>query len=271
MLSRTKQWLLVRAQSAAHRVVGALQTGQARGVGGLALAMCAAGARSPGPLLVSPGALLVSPGASLVSPGALLEFRGTSRAFQRALRAALGALLALLCTVLAPLPAHANNACPALLNHSMPRLQDEVPHNLCQYAGKVVLMVNTASKCGFTSQYEGLEKLYDRYRSAGLVVLGFPSGDFGGQELATNKEIAEFCSNTFAVRFPMLVKSSVRGKEANPVFAGLIRESGTAPKWNFYKYLIGRDGRLIKVYSSFTSPDEAGFVQDIERSLKKGS
>lgn len=257
MLSRTKQWLRVRAQSAAYRVVGALQTGQARGVGGLALAMCAAGARSPG--------------TSLVSPGALLEFRGTSRAFQRALRAALGALLALLCTVLAPLPAHANNACPALLNHSMPRLQDEVPHNLCQYAGKVVLMVNTASKCGFTSQYEGLEKLYDRYRSAGLVVLGFPSGDFGGQELATNKEIAEFCSNTFAVRFPMLVKSSVRGKEANPVFAGLIRESGTAPKWNFYKYLIGRDGRLIKVYSSFTSPDEAGFVQDIERSLKKGS
>jgi len=171
----------------------------------------------------------------------------------------------------APTSSLASAACPALLNHSIPRLQDEVPQNLCQYAGKVVLVVNTASKCGFTSQYEGLEKLYDRYRNAGLVVLGFPSGDFGGQELSTNKEIAEFCSNTFAVRFPMLVKSSVRGKEANPVFAGLIRESGTAPKWNFYKYLIGRDGRLVKVYSSFTAPDEAAFVQDVERSLKKGS
>lgn len=185
-----------------------------------------------------------------------------------------GSLLAPLALGLAALgnhpPAVANNACPALLNHSMPRLQDEVPQNLCQYAGKVVLVVNTASKCGFTNQYEGLEKLYDRYRGAGLVVLGFPSGDFGGQELGTNKEISEFCNNTFGVRFPMLVKSSVRGKDANPVFAGLIRESGTAPKWNFYKYLIGRDGKFVKAYSSFTAPDEAAFVQDIERSLKKG-
>ena len=165
-------------------------------------------------------------------------------------------------------PARANT-CPALLNHSLPRLQDEIPQNLCQYAGKVVLIVNTASKCGFTSQYEGLERLYDRYRKSGLVVLGFPSGDFGGQELATNKEIAEFCSNTFNVRFPMMVKSSVRGNSANPVFAALIRESGTSPKWNFYKYLIGRDGRFVKVYSSMTEPDDRSFVQDIERSLKQ--
>ncbi|NDB12122.1 MAG: glutathione peroxidase [Betaproteobacteria bacterium] len=159
--------------------------------------------------------------------------------------------------------------CPPLLNHSLPRLQDESAQNLCQYAGKVVLIVNTASKCGFTGQYEGLERLYDRYREAGLVVIGFPSGDFGGQELASNKEIAAFCANTFNVRFPMLVKTSVRGDKANPVFAGLIRESGTAPKWNFYKYLLGRDGRLVKVYSSMTEPDDRSFVQDIERSLRQ--
>lgn len=164
--------------------------------------------------------------------------------------------------------AHANS-CPSLLNHSLPRLQDEVPQSLCQYAGKVVLIVNTASKCGFTSQYEGLERLYDRYRKAGLVIVGFPSGDFGGQELGSNKEIADFCTNTFNVRFPMMVKTSVRGNNANPVFAALIRESGTTPKWNFYKYLIGRDGRLVKVYSSMTEPDDRSFVQDIERSLKQ--
>ncbi|NBT82439.1 MAG: glutathione peroxidase, partial [Betaproteobacteria bacterium] len=145
----------------------------------------------------------------------------------------------------------------------------DVPQNLCQYSGKVVLIVNTASKCGFTGQYEGLERLYDRYRQAGLVIIGFPSGDFGGQELASNKEIAEFCSNTFNVRFPMIAKTSVRGANANPVFAGLIRESGTSPKWNFYKYLLGRDGRLVKVYGSMTGPDDRSFVQDIERSLRQ--
>ena len=171
-------------------------------------------------------------------------------------------------TLYPALEAHADQ-CPKLLNHSLPRLQDDVPQNLCQYSGKVVLIVNTASKCGFTSQYEGLERLYDRYKQAGLVVIGFPSGDFGGQELSSNKEIAEFCTNTFNVRFPMIAKTSVRGNTANPVFAGLIRESGTTPKWNFYKYLIGRDGRLVKVYSSMTGPDDRSFVQDIERSLKQ--
>jgi len=178
-------------------------------------------------------------------------------------------LLGLIAVALfASLEVQASN-CPTLLNHSLPRLQDDVPQNLCQYSGKVVLIVNTASKCGFTGQYEGLERLYDRYRQAGLVIIGFPSGDFGGQELASNKEIAEFCSNTFNVRFPMIAKTSVRGANANPVFAGLIRESGTSPKWNFYKYLLGRDGRLVKVYGSMTGPDDRSFVQDIERSLRQ--
>ena len=100
--------------------------------------------------------------------------------------------------------------CPALLNHSFPRLQDEAPQSLCQYSRKVLLVVNTASYCGFTGQYKGLEDLYARYRDQGLVVLGFPSNDFL-QEKSSNKDIAEFCENTFGVRFPMFSQSSVRG------------------------------------------------------------
>jgi len=99
--------------------------------------------------------------------------------------------------------------CPALLDHTFPRLQDEAPQNLCQYAGKVVLVVNTASYCGFTPQYEGLEKLYSQYSSRGFAILGFPSGDFGNQEKNSNKEIAEFCYNTYGVKFPMFSKSPV--------------------------------------------------------------
>ncbi|HYF42194.1 MAG TPA: glutathione peroxidase, partial [Ramlibacter sp.] len=101
-------------------------------------------------------------------------------------------------------------ACPALLQHQFPRLQDEKPQSLCQYAGKVLLVVNTASYCGFTPQYKGLEALHSRYAGRGLVVLGFPSNDFA-QEKGSNKEIAEFCENTFGVKFPMFAASSVRG------------------------------------------------------------
>src|SRR5574343_1015784 len=110
-------------------------------------------------------------------------------------------------------------ACPATLQHTYLRLQDEKPQSLCQYAGKVVLVVNTASYCGFTGQYKGLEELYSRYKDRGLVVLGFPSNDFGQQEPGSAKEIADFCANTFGVKFPMFAKSHVTGKEANPLFA----------------------------------------------------
>src|SRR6476620_4362479 len=133
--------------------------------------------------------------------------------------------------------------CPANLNHTFARLQDEKPQDLCQYSGKVVLVVNTASFCGFTPQYKGLEALDSKYRSRGLVVLGFPSNDFA-QEAGSNKEIAEFCESTFGVKFPMFAKSSVRGIDANPLFKDLAKASGTTPKWNFYKYLIGRDGQV---------------------------
>lgn len=157
-------------------------------------------------------------------------------------------------------------ACPALLQHSFDRLQDEKPQSLCQYRGKVLLVVNTASFCGFTPQYRGLEDLYARYRERGLVVLGFPSNDFA-QEKSTNREIADFCESTFGVKFPMFSKSSVRGADANPLFKQLAATTGRQPLWNFHKYLVGRDGSVIAQYSSLTSPDDAALVKAIEAQL----
>ncbi|WP_427312193.1 glutathione peroxidase [Cupriavidus sp. H39] len=160
----------------------------------------------------------------------------------------------------------AAGACPASLNFTFPRLQDDAPQNLCQYAGKVVLVVNTASYCGFTPQYEGLEALYAKYGARGLVVLGFPSNDFS-QEPGSQKEIADFCYNTYGVKFPMLGKSHVRGSDANPMYALLAKQTGTAPKWNFYKYLIGRDGKVVSSYGSRTAPDDKELVAKIEALL----
>ncbi|NCW78973.1 MAG: glutathione peroxidase [Oxalobacteraceae bacterium] len=165
----------------------------------------------------------------------------------------------------AVVPAAANE-CPALLNHKFNRLQDDSPQNLCQYSGKVVLVVNTASYCGFTSQYEGLEKLYASYKDKGLVVLGFPSNDFS-QEPGNNKEIADFCYNTYGVKFPMFAKTSVKGKEANALFAALIKAGAKAPSWNFNKYLIDREGKLVANYGSTTRPDEKTFVSALEKAL----
>ncbi len=172
-------------------------------------------------------------------------------------------LLALM--ALAPRPAAAAD-CPSLLNHQFKRLQDESPQNLCQYAGKVTLVVNTASYCGFTSQYEGLEKLYAKYKDKGLVVLGFPSNDFS-QEPDDNKKIADFCYNTYGVKFPMFSKTSVKGKEANPLFAALGKAGAKEPGWNFYKYLIDRDGKLMGSYGSTTRPDDKAFVAALEKAL----
>lgn len=162
----------------------------------------------------------------------------------------------------------AEPACPALLQHSFSRLQDEKPQALCQYAGRVLLVVNTASFCGFTPQYEGLERLYARYRNAGLVVLGFPSNDFA-QETGSNKQIADFCENTFGVKFPMFAKTAVRGGDANPLFKQLAQRSGQAPKWNFHKYLVGRDGNVVADYGSMTGPEDAALVRAIEQQLAR--
>lgn len=168
---------------------------------------------------------------------------------------------------LAHVPAAYANACPAWLNVSMPRLQDDQPQAMCQYSGRVLLVVNTASKCGFTPQYEGLEKLHARLKDRGFAVLGFPSGDFGGQELASNQQIAEFCSNTFGVKFPMFGKSKVKGPGANPVFAHLAGATGAAPGWNFHKYLVSRDGREVLSFDSSVAPDDPKILAAAQRML----
>lgn len=158
-------------------------------------------------------------------------------------------------------------ACPALLRHTFPRLQDDAPQDLCQYTGKVLLVVNTASYCGFTSQYEGLEQLYARFQSKGLVVLGFPSNQFGNQEPGSSKEIADFCFNTYGVKFPMFAKSDVKGDQANPFFVELARATGTTPKWNFYKYVVDRSGKPVDAFSSLTTPNDGRFVKLLEKLL----
>jgi glutathione peroxidase len=177
------------------------------------------------------------------------------------------ALFVRLCMALALVSggAAAASNCPSLLSKTFARLQDDAPQSLCQYAGKVILVVNTASYCGFTSQYEGLEKLYSQTKDQGLVILGFPSNDFS-QEPGTNQEIAAFCTNTFAVKFPMFAKSSVKGPKANPLYAELSRLA-EAPGWNFHKYLIGRDGRLISSYSSLVSPQSKALKRDLDKAL----
>lgn len=163
--------------------------------------------------------------------------------------------------------ARESSACPALLDQRFPRLQDDAPQDLCQYAGKVVLVVNTASYCGYTRQYKGLEALYARYRARGLVVLGFPSNDFGGQEPGNAGQIADLCYNTYGVQFPMFSKSVVKGPHANPLYAALAKATGEAPGWNFHKYLIDRRGNAIASYPSRIEPDDAKFAADIERAL----
>ena len=160
----------------------------------------------------------------------------------------------------------ADSACPALLQQNVLRLQDEKPQSLCQYAGKVVVVVNTASFCGFTSQYEGLEALHTKYKDQGLVVLGFPSNDFS-QETGSNKQIADFCENTFGVKFPMFTKTSVTGKDASPLFKQLSAKTGTTPKWNFYKYVVSRNGQNVESFNSMTDPKSKSFVREIEKQL----
>jgi glutathione peroxidase len=167
----------------------------------------------------------------------------------------------------APVPARAPVSCPAVLKHTFNRLQDDTPQDLCQYAGKVVLVVNTASYCGFTKQYDGLEKLYARYAPRGLVVLGFPSNDFGKQEPGSSKEIADFCYNTYGVKFPMFAKSSVIGADANPLHSQLTKITGNAPKWNFTKYLIDRNGKVVEHFPSKVTPDDPALVSKIEQAL----
>ncbi|WP_026374848.1 glutathione peroxidase [Aestuariibacter salexigens] len=161
--------------------------------------------------------------------------------------------------------------CPDLLKFMKRKLNSQEVVNLCdEYAGKAVLFVNTASKCGFTPQFEGLEALYSEYKDQGLVVLGFPSNDFK-QEFDDESKTAELCELTYGVKFPMFETMPVRGDDADPLYRMLAERSGTTPKWNFYKYLMDRDGNIINAYSGFTKPDDDDFIEDIQKALGKAS
>ncbi len=158
-------------------------------------------------------------------------------------------------------------ACPSLLDHSVEPLTGGKAQSLCQYRGKVVLIVNTASFCGYTNQYEGLEALHRKYKDRGLVVLGFPSNDYGAQEPGSNKEIAEFCRTTYGIDFPMFEKAAGTRLAAHPLYAELVAKTGQAPRWNFHKYLVDRTGKHIESFGSTVEPGQRAFVATIERLL----
>ena len=141
--------------------------------------------------------------------------------------------------------------------------------SLADYKGKALLIVNTASECGYTPQYEGLEQLYRRYRDRGLVVLGFPANDFGGQEPGSNRQIADFCQVNYGVSFPLFAKSSVAGAGANPLFRDLASKTGKPPRWNFHKYLVDRDGATVVSFDTRTEPLDRKLTGEIERLLAR--
>ncbi|MEO0483614.1 MAG: glutathione peroxidase [Planctomycetota bacterium] len=151
----------------------------------------------------------------------------------------------------------------------MDRIDGE-PQELIEYEGKVVLMVNVASRCGLTGQYEPLQALYEAKKDEGFVVLGFPANDFMGQEPGSNEEIAEFCQMNFGVTFPMFAKISVKGDEKHPLYTRLSElpePMGGEPSWNFTKYLVGRDGKVVRRFDPRTKPDDEAFVAEVERLL----
>lgn len=156
---------------------------------------------------------------------------------------------------------NAGQTCDGIYNQQLTTLQGE-KLNLCDYQTKPILVVNTASKCGFTPQFEALEGMYSRYKAQGLLVIGFPSNDFK-QELSDNKQIGDFCKLTYAVKFPMMAKSSVTGPNANPLYKQLIAKTGQAPQWNFYKYVILPGGKEVYAYESSVLPDSKEMLSKI--------
>lgn len=151
------------------------------------------------------------------------------------------------------------------------RALDGSPLDLAVFAGRPLLVVNTASRCGFTPQYAALQKLWEDHAASGLVVIGVPSNDFGGQEPGRADEIAAFCGVTYGVTFPLAEKTRVAGRDAAPLFRWLAAEGGflARPRWNFYKYLVGRDGRLAAWFASVTPPDAARVRRAIARALER--
>jgi glutathione peroxidase len=170
-----------------------------------------------------------------------------------------------LCATHAPASA-GESPCPPVLDHKFANLQDE-PVSLCQYRGKVLLIVNTASECGYTPQYEGLERLYRRYRDQSFAVLGFPANNFGGQEPGSNQEIARFCRLNYGVTFPMFAKTSVAGVSANPLYRALAAQTGKAPRWNVHKYLLDRAAQPVAAFDSAVEPFDPRLVSQIEKLL----
>lgn len=159
-------------------------------------------------------------------------------------------------------------ACPALLDHSYRPLAGKEPVTLCsQFEGKVLLVVNTASKCGFTPQYEGLEALHARLQKRGFSVVGFPSNDFLGQEPGSEEDIKDFCTLTYGVKFPMFEKVSVIGDDRAAIYRQLATATGEEPGWNFHKYLVDRNGTAVGSFGSRTTPDDAQLLEQIESLL----
>lgn len=160
--------------------------------------------------------------------------------------------------------------CTPLLNHTLKDIDGEA-RNLCAYAGKVILVVNTASNCGYTGQYKSLQGLYEKYGKQGFVVLGFPANDFGGQEPGSDAGIKDFCETNYQVDFPMFSKVGVVAHNANAFYEGLARSTGVRPAWNFHKYLIDRSGMRVMSFPSQVDPGSVEMVQAIETLLKAPS
>ncbi|WP_425603987.1 glutathione peroxidase [Luteimonas kalidii] len=160
-------------------------------------------------------------------------------------------------------------AADGLLDRSFRPLTGKTPVELSgAYGGQVLLIVNTASKCGLAPQFEGLETLHSRYKARGFSVLGFPSADFRGQEYEDEQKIQEFCTLTYGVKFPMFERVHVVGDAATPLYRDLLQATGEAPAWNFHKYLVGRDGRVIASFGSRMLPEDPEIVAAIERALE---
>ncbi|EWC39802.1 glutathione peroxidase [Pseudomonas stutzeri] len=177
-------------------------------------------------------------------------------------------LIALLALALPAAQASASE-CPALLQHELPKLRSKETVDLCsQFQGKALMVVNTASHCGFTGQFKGLEALYQRYKNDGLEVLGVPSDDFF-QEADDEAETAEVCYVNYGVTFTMTQTQPVRGGDATPLFRQLAEQAGQAPRWNFYKYVVDREGRVVAHFSSKVKPDDPRVIAAVEKALQR--